>query len=176
MTIQNNILHQLCLIHVQDGACGGSPRFQETHQWLCAQRACCTWGEQQQQQRTAHYSLWTMEWNILPTEHKVTNSWLQRNYHGIYLGILEMFPTKPLIQSSVEFCNEYTLSMSQAWRQNLAVEFNQGDKGNYRSGQSRLSKSKKSKKKYSPSWRLLSSSLIVTLTETELCQRKCRTT
>ena len=23
------------------------------------------------------------DWNILPTEYKVTNSWLQRNYHGI---------------------------------------------------------------------------------------------
>ena len=23
------------------------------------------------------------DWNILPAEYKVTNSWLQRNYHGI---------------------------------------------------------------------------------------------
>ena len=61
MTIQNNTLHQLNLIHVQDRDCGGSPRFYETHQWVCAKRACCTWGEQQQQ-HTSHNSLWTTMW------------------------------------------------------------------------------------------------------------------
>ena len=82
------------------------------------------------------------DWNILPAEYKVTNSWLQRNY----LGVLEIPPTKPLVQSSVEFYNEQIPSMSKAWRKNLAVEFNRRDKGNRRFGQSRLSESKKSGK------------------------------
>ena len=106
------------------------------------------------------------DWNIFPAEYKVTDSWLQRNYHGV----LQIPPTKPLVHSSVEFCNEHIPSMSKAWRKNLAVEFNRRDKGNRRFGQFRLSKSKKSEKKYSQAWRLLPSSLIVTHTKMELCQ------
>ena len=56
---------------------------------------------------------------------------------------------------------------------NLGVEFNRRDEGNRRFGQSRLSKSKKSEKKYSQRWRLLQSSLIVTHTEMELRHEKC---
>ena len=55
------------------------------------------------------------DWNILPAEYKVTNSWLQQNY----LGVLEIPPTKPLVQSSVEFYNEQIPSMSKAWRKKI---------------------------------------------------------
>ena len=50
------------------------------------------------------------DWNILSAEYKVTNSRLQRNYHGIPWNS----GNKPLVPSPVEFCNEHTPSMSKA--------------------------------------------------------------
>ena len=55
------------------------------------------------------------DWNIIPTEYKVTNSWLQRNYHGIPWSSGNS-PYEAVVQSFVEFCNEHIPSMSKAWR------------------------------------------------------------
>ena len=68
------------------------------------------------------------DWNIVPAEYKVTNSWLQPNYHGIpwSSGNSPYEGTGPIIRGILQRAMSKP-SMSKAWRKNLAVEFNRRD-------------------------------------------------
>ena len=81
-TIQNKTLHQLDLIHVQDRDCVGSPSFKKLiNEFVLKELAALELNKN----KAPHTILSEppFDWNILPAEYKVTNSSLQRNYHGI---------------------------------------------------------------------------------------------